>query len=113
MQEVQSKNGSRKNINSEFEQNLKRKYSKENSNNNKINENPVKIFESQSHQLKTVSTKRLQPKKPLFGRAFCPRTEEVKLKFLLNGVQDIKVKIVNMELKTNIFNDFLLIFLRL
>ena len=91
MHEVQSTNGSKKKSTSEFEQNLKRKYCKENSAaNSKSNEKPVKIFETQSQQLNAVSTKRLQPKRPLFGRAFCPRTEQVKLKFLLNGLQDIK-----------------------
>ena len=95
MEEVRSTNGNKKeNTTSEFEQNLKKKYSKDNSTKtetNKSNEKPVKTFETQSQrELNPVSTKRLQPKKPLFGRAFCPRTEQVKLKFLLNGVQDIK-----------------------
>ena len=63
VQEVHSVNGKKKEIPaSEFEQNLKRKYCKETSGNpnEKSNEKPVKIFETQSRQLNAVSTKRLQ-----------------------------------------------------
>ena len=68
----------------EFEENLKRKYTKENGRSN------VKLFEADKSQLSAISSKKLIPKKPLFGRAFCPKSQEVRLKFLLNGVEDIK-----------------------
>ena len=89
VQEVKPSQGTKnkKSTCSEFEQNLKKKYSK---NCEKQEENPVKIFEEHPKQLNAVSSKRLLPKRPLFGRAFCPQTEEVRLKFLLNGVENIK-----------------------
>lgn len=85
VQEINSKKNCSKN--SEFEENLKRKYSKEET---KKDKNNIKLFEMNANQLNAVSTKKLQPKKPLFGRAYCPQTEEVRLKFLLNGVENIR-----------------------
>lgn len=85
VQEINPKKNSKS---SDFEENLKRKYSKEEAKKDTKKDN-IKLFEMTANQLNAVSTKKLQPKKPLFGRAFCPQTEEVRLKFLLNGVEHI------------------------
>ena len=87
VEEIKPQKGSRK-PSSEFEENLKKKYSK--NTNSKPDEKPLKLYESKDQEINVHSSKRLQPKKPLFGRALCPKTEEVRIKFLLNGVENIK-----------------------
>ena len=51
-------------------------------------QNSVKIFEEQNNQISAVRTKKLETKRPLFGRAYNTGKNVVKLKFLLNGVKD-------------------------
>ena len=54
----------------------------------KREENSVKIFEESKNQISAVRTKKLETKRPLFGRAYNMEKNLVKLKFLLNGVKD-------------------------
>jgi hypothetical protein len=80
---------------SEFEQNLQKGFQKEASksaDNNKesSDDEKVKIFENLKDQIAEVSTKKFQPKVPIFGRATAlnhPKLSEIRLKFLLNGVE--------------------------
>ena len=74
---------------SEFAKNLQNKYLQENNNNTDEDKN-VKIYENIQNQIEVVSTKQIIVKKPLFGRAYFPKTGEVKIKFLLNGVDNLK-----------------------
>ena len=74
---------------SEFAKNLQNKYLQENNKDTEEDKN-VKICENIQNQIEPVSTKQITVKKPLFGRAYFPQTGEVKIKFLLNGVDDLK-----------------------
>ena len=77
---------------SEFAKNLQKKFqSDESVGSNKSSDNgEVKLYETLNKEIEAVSTKRISAKKPLFGRAINPKNEEVRLKFLLNGVDDKK-----------------------
>ena len=78
---------------SEFAKNLQKKFQSDEGNNgsNKSSESgEVKLYETLNKEIEAVSTKRISAKKPLFGRAINPKNEEVRLKFLLNGVDDKK-----------------------
>ena len=91
---VQEMKSGRKSPQSEFAKNLKNNYLKSNDSetSGKNNENiqEVKIYENLAAQIEPVSTKQFTPKTPLFGRAYSTEKNEVRLKFLLNGVDEMK-----------------------
>merc|ERR1712004_468282 len=79
---------------SEFAKNLQKGLEQQqqkegkNGSDEKREENSVKIFEESKNQISAVRTKKLETKRPLFGRAYNTEKNLVKLKFLLNGVKD-------------------------
>ena len=79
---------------SEFAKNLQKGLEQQqqkegkNGSDEKKEENSVKIFEESKNQISAVRTKKLETKRPLFGRAYNMEKNLVKLKFLLNGVKD-------------------------
>ena len=90
---VQEIKSGRKSPQSEFAKNLKNNYLKNNnetSGGKNENNQEVKIYENLATQMAPVSTKQFTPKTPLFGRAYSTDKNEVRLKFLLNGVDEMK-----------------------
>ena len=90
---VQEMKSGRKSPQSEFAKNLKNNYLKsKDSETSGKNENiqEVKIYENLAAQMEPISTKQFTPKTPLFGRAYSTEKNEVRLKFLLNGVDEMK-----------------------
>ena len=84
VQEIKPKTSTQK---SEFAKNLQKGLEQEEKE-GKREENTVKIFEESKNQISAVRTKKLETKRPLFGRAYNREQNLVKLKFLLNGVKD-------------------------
>lgn len=72
---------------SEFEQNLKKNYAKQEKKSEKEEGQEVKTLETLNNQINEVATKKLAPKKPLFGRAYAAK-DQVNFKFLLNEVEN-------------------------
>ena len=93
---VQEIKSGRKSPQSEFAKNLKKNYQLKGNNNdetsgkNAENIQEVKIYENLATQMELVSTKQFTPKTPLFGRAYSIEKNDVRLKFLLNGVDEMK-----------------------
>ena len=94
---VQEIKSGRKSPQSEFAKNLKKNYQLKGGNNaeetsekNAENIQEVKIYENLATQMELVSTKQFTPKTPLFGRAYSIEKNDVRLKFLLNGVDEMK-----------------------
>ena len=92
---VQEIKSGRKSPQSEFAKNLKNNYLKNNaadetSGGKNENIQELKIYENLASQMAPVSTKQFTPKTPLFGRAHSTEKNEVRLKFLLNGVDEMK-----------------------
>ena len=108
---VQEMKSGRKSPQSEFAKNLKNNYLKSNDSetSGKNNENiqEVKIYENLAAQMEPVSTKQFTPKTPLFGRAYSTEKNEVRLKFLLNGVDEMKSIFFYFPEMVNIFHIFL------